>query len=94
MDAENTSLCDSCISANITEQYSTRLELLYSLFEQISRICAYNRQRIERNSEQTRKNWNLGSHVFLREIADERGQGHHQSMTETPSHEFTRTPEV
>ena len=44
--------------------YSTRLELVYNLFEHISRIFAYNRQRIERNSEQTRKNSNLGSHVF------------------------------
>ena len=32
--------------------------------------------------------------MFFRETTDERGQGHHQSMTENPACEFTRTPEV
>ena len=77
---------------SIASIYSTRLEKLHSLFEHISRIFAYNRQRIERNRKQTWKNWNLGSHVFAKKNADERGQGHpkHDSF---PACKNTRTPE-
>ena len=46
------------------DNYSTRLELVYSLFEHILRIFMYNKQTSERNSEQTWENWNLGGHVF------------------------------
>ena len=55
------------LNKRFTHIYSTRLELLYSLFEHILRI--------ERNSEQTQKYWNLAA-MFLWKNADKRGQGH------------------